>query len=137
MADTWVVSIHLPKKASGEVSVEFHVSGVSCYPALFVFGDSLSDTCNSNLTGNSFFKRTTEAPYGETVPGFPFNRFSDGLHLVDFLGRQNRSYRQILVGIDMQRLYFLYFTMGFSNTRPDLCIVIALIRMPYCKPLLI
>ncbi|KAH7434781.1 hypothetical protein KP509_06G034300 [Ceratopteris richardii] len=61
------------------------VSGVPCYPALFVFGDSLSDTGNGNLTGNSFFRRTTEAPYGETVPGFPFNRFSDGLLLVDFL----------------------------------------------------
>ncbi|KAH7428313.1 hypothetical protein KP509_10G086500 [Ceratopteris richardii] len=62
------------------------VATAPCYPALFVFGDSLSDTGNGNLTGNIFFTRTSSRPYGETVPGYPFDRFSDGLLLVDFLG---------------------------------------------------
>ncbi|MCO5558164.1 hypothetical protein L7F22_011741 [Adiantum nelumboides] len=60
-------------------------AGAPCYPALFIFGDSLSDTGNGNLTGSPLFTRTAQRPYGETVPGFPFGRFSDGLLLVDFL----------------------------------------------------
>ncbi|KAI5076683.1 hypothetical protein GOP47_0008748 [Adiantum capillus-veneris] len=42
-----------------------------CYPAIFVFGDSLSDTDNGVLTANPFFLRTAQRPYGETVPGNP------------------------------------------------------------------
>ncbi|KAH7434800.1 hypothetical protein KP509_06G035000 [Ceratopteris richardii] len=71
--------------------VEEHAAvneSVLCYPAMFVFGDSLSDTGNGALTGNLLFKRTTNRPYGETVPGQPSGRFSDGLLLVDFLARQ-------------------------------------------------
>ncbi|MCO5614208.1 hypothetical protein L7F22_068488 [Adiantum nelumboides] len=56
-----------------------------CYPAVFVFGDSLSDTGNGVLSGNPIFLRTSQRPYGETVPGSPARRFSDGLLLVDFL----------------------------------------------------
>ncbi|MCO5602602.1 hypothetical protein L7F22_056736 [Adiantum nelumboides] len=56
-----------------------------CYPAMFVFGDSLADTGNGVLSGNAFFLRTAQKPYGETVPGNPFRRFSDGLLLIDFL----------------------------------------------------
>ncbi|KAH7434797.1 hypothetical protein KP509_06G034900 [Ceratopteris richardii] len=59
-----------------------------CYPAMFIFGDSLSDTGNGALTGNLLFKKMTNRPYGETVPGQPSGRFSDGLLLVDFLARQ-------------------------------------------------
>ncbi|MCO5547772.1 hypothetical protein L7F22_001224 [Adiantum nelumboides] len=72
-----VVAFHLQHQQLSE--------GAPCYPALFVFGNSLSDTGNGNLTGNPAFTRTAERPYGETVPGFPFARFSDGLLLVDFL----------------------------------------------------
>ncbi|KAI5062279.1 hypothetical protein GOP47_0022818 [Adiantum capillus-veneris] len=68
----------------------FHLQDVKgatepCYPALFVFGNSLSDTGNGLLTRNPLFTRTAERPYGETVPGYPFTRFSDGLLIVDFL----------------------------------------------------
>lgn len=69
---------------SGALMVQ-QVRAAPCYPALFVFGDSLSDTGNGNRTGNVFFTRTARRPYGETVPGTPFTRFSDGLLLVDFL----------------------------------------------------
>ncbi|KAI5075743.1 hypothetical protein GOP47_0009819 [Adiantum capillus-veneris] len=57
-------------------------AALPCFPAVFVFGDSLSDTGNGVLSGNV---RTAQPPYGETVPGSPARRFSDGLLLVDFL----------------------------------------------------
>ncbi|MCO5597063.1 hypothetical protein L7F22_051137 [Adiantum nelumboides] len=56
-----------------------------CYPAVFSFGDSLSDTGNGVITGNIDFQRTALRPYGETDPGSPAKRFSDGRLLVDFL----------------------------------------------------
>ncbi|MCO5557104.1 hypothetical protein L7F22_010660 [Adiantum nelumboides] len=56
-----------------------------CYPALFSFGGSLSDTGNGVLTGNIDSQRTTQRPYGETDPGSPAKRFSDGRLTVDFL----------------------------------------------------
>ena len=53
-------------------------------PAVFLFGDSLSDT------GNGWFVEHRDAfvpPYGETFPGYPDGRFSDGRATVpDFLG---------------------------------------------------
>ncbi|MCO5560591.1 hypothetical protein L7F22_014206 [Adiantum nelumboides] len=61
------------------------LSAAPCYPAIFVFGDSLSDTGNGVLSANPFFLRTAQPPYGETVPGNPDKRFSDGRLLVDFL----------------------------------------------------
>ncbi|KAI5083109.1 hypothetical protein GOP47_0002852 [Adiantum capillus-veneris] len=56
-----------------------------CFPALFVFGNSLSDTGNGVLTGNVLFTRASQNPYGATFPGHPSGRFSDGRLLVDFL----------------------------------------------------
>ena len=57
------------------------------YPALFVFGDSLSDTGNCYYSGNLVLcQRTNEYPYGETYPAAPAKRFSDGRLLLDFLG---------------------------------------------------
>ncbi|KAI5074262.1 hypothetical protein GOP47_0010223 [Adiantum capillus-veneris] len=55
------------------------------YPAIFVFGDSLSDTGNGVLSGSSSALRTTQFPYGETFPGFPAWRYSDGRVQVDLL----------------------------------------------------
>ncbi|MCO5586405.1 hypothetical protein L7F22_040345 [Adiantum nelumboides] len=56
-----------------------------CFPALFVFGNSLSDTGNGVLSGNALFTRASQSPYGQTFPGRPTGRFSDGRLLVDFL----------------------------------------------------
>ncbi|MCO5583631.1 hypothetical protein L7F22_037544 [Adiantum nelumboides] len=61
------------------------IAAAPCYPAIFVFGDSLSDTGNGVLSANPIFLRTAQRPYGETVPGNPDKRFSDGRLLVDFL----------------------------------------------------
>jgi hypothetical protein len=62
-------------------------------PALFVFGDSMSDT------GNGPFVNLAEAyslPYGETYPGYADGRFSDGRTIVsDFLGTLNAFHRFI------------------------------------------
>ena len=53
-------------------------------PAVFVFGDSQSDT------GNGWFVNRLTAfipPFGKTFPGYPDGRFSDGRTFVsDFLG---------------------------------------------------
>lgn len=50
---------------------------------LFVFGDSYADTGNINrLLANSW-----KSPYGETFPGKPTGRFSDGRVLTDFIAR--------------------------------------------------
>ena len=58
-------------------------------PAIFVFGDSLSDTGNCALSQTpsdiAFCNRTRDLPYGETFPRHGFLRFSDGLLIVDWL----------------------------------------------------
>ena len=58
-------------------------------PAIFVFGDSLSDTGNCALSqmpsAIAFCKRTRDLPFGETYPHYGFRRFSDGLLIIDWL----------------------------------------------------
>ncbi|KAI5074261.1 hypothetical protein GOP47_0010222 [Adiantum capillus-veneris] len=58
---------------------------MGAYPALFIFGDSLSDTGNAALEALPYAMKTTHLPYGETFPGWPSGRFSDGHLLVDLL----------------------------------------------------
>ncbi|OAE21511.1 hypothetical protein AXG93_2116s1260 [Marchantia polymorpha subsp. ruderalis] len=56
----------------------------ACFPALFNFGDSTSDSGGIHAT----FPRQTPAefpPYGDTYYGRPSNKYSDGRLLVDFL----------------------------------------------------
>lgn len=56
-----------------------------CFPALFNFGDSTSDSGGIHAT----FPRLTPSefkPYGDTYPGKPWNKFSDGRLLIDFIG---------------------------------------------------
>ncbi|KAH7285693.1 hypothetical protein KP509_33G041300 [Ceratopteris richardii] len=84
-------------------------SSLACYPALFVFGNSLSDTGNGVLTGNPLLALPADRPYGETVPGYPFNRFSDGLLIIDFLA--------ILLGLPLTQPYLdrsADFTTGIN-----------------------
>ena len=58
-------------------------------PAMFIFGDALSDTGNcflSRTTASTIFcNRTAYLPYGQTFPHYGFSRYSDGLLLVDWL----------------------------------------------------
>ena len=58
------------------------------YNAIFNFGDSISDTGNALLAGESSdFSSIAELPYGETFFGRPSGRCSDGRLIVDFLGK--------------------------------------------------
>jgi hypothetical protein len=72
---------------------------VGCrFPALFIFGDSLSDSGNCVRYRNRFQSflicdRTLHLPYGCTFPSGGFPRFSDGRLIIDFLGKKFASYR--------------------------------------------
>ncbi|KAI3914658.1 hypothetical protein MKX01_008017 [Papaver californicum] len=61
-----VVTHHLPP----------HLQSIS---KLFVFGDSYVDTGNNDFTVEAW-----KFPYGETYPGFPTGRYSDGIVFTDF-----------------------------------------------------
>ncbi|KAI3924836.1 hypothetical protein MKW98_031087 [Papaver atlanticum] len=54
-----------------------HIHSIS---KLFVLGDSYVDTGNNKLTVQAW-----KFPFGETFPGFPTGRYSDGLVFTDFL----------------------------------------------------
>lgn len=60
--------------------VPHHRSRLHSISKLFVFGDSYVDTGNNNFTVQAW-----KFPYGETFPGFPTGRYSDGLVFTDFL----------------------------------------------------
>lgn len=63
-----------------------HYNSVDKIPALFVFGDSLSDSGNGPFVDHF---TAYELPYGETVPGY-----ADGRTITcDFLGMMQKSYR--------------------------------------------
>ncbi|XP_024540146.1 GDSL esterase/lipase At5g45910 [Selaginella moellendorffii] len=54
-------------------------------PAIFQFGDSLSDTGNSLIAFPQAYKRLNTSPYGETFFHGPSGRECDGRLIVDFL----------------------------------------------------
>ncbi|BAS77910.1 Os02g0250400 [Oryza sativa Japonica Group] len=56
------------------------------YRALFNFGDSLADAGNLLANGVDFRLATAQLPYGQTFPGHPTGRCSDGRLVVDHLG---------------------------------------------------
>ncbi|BBN15767.1 protein MpFUT [Marchantia polymorpha subsp. ruderalis] len=58
----------------------------ACFPAIFNFGDSTSDTGNlaASFPG---FTPAEYPPYGDTYPGKPSNRYSDGRLLIDFIAQ--------------------------------------------------
>ncbi|KAG9445020.1 hypothetical protein H6P81_016360 [Aristolochia fimbriata] len=53
-------------------------------PAIFVFGDSLSDTGNA-IAAFPFLADAENSPYGDTFFHAPSGRFSDGRLIVDFM----------------------------------------------------
>lgn len=55
------------------------------FPALFAFGDSLTDTGNAQAVF-PWQHAASLPPYGDTYFGEPRDRFSDGRLLIDFFG---------------------------------------------------
>ncbi|CAN6452464.1 unnamed protein product [Victoria cruziana] len=55
----------------------------SSHRRLFVFGDSFADTGNVRNPKGAYY--SLMKPYGETYPGFPTGRWSDGKLLTDFV----------------------------------------------------
>ncbi|MCH1921840.1 SGNH/GDSL hydrolase family protein, partial [Shewanella sp. A3A] len=55
------------------------------YAAIFNFGDSLADAGNLLANGVDFRLATAQLPYGQTFPGHPTGRCSDGRLVVDHL----------------------------------------------------
>lgn len=56
------------------------------YPAVYSFGDSLTDVGNSIAAFPEQFAASEEDPYGVEFPQHAADRLSDGKLLVDFLG---------------------------------------------------
>jgi len=60
----------------------------ACYPRVFSFGDSLTDTGNFRFYyGNSSGEPALRPPYGETFFRRATGRFSNGRLVLDFIGK--------------------------------------------------
>lgn len=57
------------------------------YPAVYSFGDSLTDVGNSIAAFPDQFGYSEEDPYGVEFPAHAADRLSDGKLLVDFIGQ--------------------------------------------------
>ncbi|XP_031091374.1 GDSL esterase/lipase At3g48460-like [Ipomoea triloba] len=58
------------------------------FKKLYAFGDSITDTGNTNSsTGPIFFTHVSNPPYGRTFFHRPTNRYSDGRLVVDFVAQ--------------------------------------------------
>lgn len=57
------------------------------FQSIYQFGDSTSDTGNLIRVANiGPLLPVSRLPYGETFPGRPTGRWSDGLLIIDFIG---------------------------------------------------
>ncbi|KAL6641163.1 hypothetical protein ACP70R_019344 [Stipagrostis hirtigluma subsp. patula] len=65
--------------------------GLARYGRLFAFGNSLTDTGNAAINPVTAGTTFTRLPYGETFPGHPSGRASDGRIIVDFLVGPRRA----------------------------------------------
>ncbi|KAB1221297.1 hypothetical protein CJ030_MR2G005658 [Morella rubra] len=110
-----------------------HSSSHSSPSKLFVFGDSYSDTGNTNKSQASW-----KYPYGITFPGKPAGRFSNGRVLTDFVAkfigvRSPIPYRWRKYGIPLLR-YGMNFAYGGTgvfdtiNTGPNMTTQIDLLE---------
>ena len=59
------------------------------FPAMFVFGDSLSDTGNNNFITS--VAKADKLPYGVDFPTGPNGRFTNGKLVIDFLCKSPSS----------------------------------------------
>ena len=73
------------------------------YRAVFNFGDSLVDAGNLVTEGIPDYLATARLPYGQTYFGYPTGRCSDGLLVVDFIGK----FRQFLASLTFRVRAFL------------------------------
>jgi hypothetical protein len=74
----------------------------ACYPRVFSFGDSLTDTGNFRFYyGNNSGEPALRPPYGETFFRRATGRFSNGRLVLDFIGKLHapitRSFVQIIL----------------------------------------
>lgn len=66
------------------------------YPAIFAFGDSLTDTGNSIAAFPELFKEAELDPMGQEFPMHAADRYTDGKLLLDFLGTRLKCCRLAL-----------------------------------------
>ncbi|XP_002963929.2 GDSL esterase/lipase At4g01130 [Selaginella moellendorffii] len=71
--------------ASSRHSQDGRNSSSKCFPLLFSFGDSLTDTGNAQRIFPFEQNRASHSPYGRTFFGRPRDRFSDGRLMIDFI----------------------------------------------------
>jgi hypothetical protein len=64
---------------------------------LFVFGDSYADT------GNFLSSVSYKPPYGNTFPGKPSGRFSDGRILTDYVGNFRSTTRSLSLNFKLAK----------------------------------
>ncbi|GJN20499.1 hypothetical protein PR202_gb07884 [Eleusine coracana subsp. coracana] len=72
--------------ASAPVTGSKH--GIERYSRIFGFGNSLTDTGNSDIYPLTAGGVSTRPPYGQTYFGHPSGRASDGRIIIDFLGNR-------------------------------------------------
>ncbi len=56
------------------------------FPAVYGFGDSLTDVGNAIAAFPEKFGHSEKIPYGAEFPMHPADRFTDGKLFIDFLG---------------------------------------------------
>ncbi|KAJ7542846.1 hypothetical protein O6H91_09G014700 [Diphasiastrum complanatum] len=79
--------VHFGYSCAGSIEAD---SDGRCFPLLFAFGDSLSDTGNAQHIFPLEQKRAAMLPYGQTFFNRPNDRFSDGRLLIDFIAQALR-----------------------------------------------
>ena len=57
------------------------------FPAVYAFGDSLTDVGNAIAAYPEKFGHSEKDPFGVEFPTHPADRFTDGKLFIDFLGR--------------------------------------------------
>ncbi|KAG7961353.1 hypothetical protein I3843_09G011000 [Carya illinoinensis] len=92
------------------------VANSNSHPSkLFVFGDSYSDTGNTDKTQSAW-----EYPYGITFPGKPAGRFSSGRVLTDFFAKSIGLKRTPITYRQRNETSLLTYGMNFAYGGTDL-----------------
>jgi len=91
------------------------------YPAVYSFGDSLSDVGNSIAAFPLHFANAELSPNGNLFPMHPADRYCDGKLLVDFLafGVRRRPIYPVLRGTGADFTYGVSFAASGATARPS------------------
>lgn len=91
------------------------------YPAVYSFGDSLSDVGNSIAAFPGQFANAELSPNGILFPTHPADRYCDGKLLVDFLafGVRRRPIYPVLRGTSPDFTYGVSFAASGATARPS------------------